>query len=695
MPGSGPDGAADTLRELLDRTLGGSYRIERELGGGGMSRVFLAEERALGRRVVVKALSPELAHELSADRFAREIRLSARLQHPNIVPVLTAGIAADLPYYTMPYIEGESLRARLARLPAGERLPRAGALALLRDIARALAYAHGLGVVPRDIKPENVLLGHDAAVVADFGIAKAVAAARTLDAPPIDATLTQGGLALGTPAYMAPEQAAADPTVDHRADLYAWGLIAYELLAGAHPFAGRQSVQALVAAHLVEQPPPLDEAAPDLPPAITALVTRCLAKQRADRPSSAQEIVDTLATVATGGAGTARGVEGRASAAEATPRPRNRRTVAAIILVALAGGAAGLEWLAGREPKGTDATPARASLASPGYDDYLRGRVRVSSENRQDNDSAIAALRRAIAADPALAPAHAELARAYSIKAFYFAPPSEQGALHEEAEVALERALALDPGLGEAHFARGLMLWTPARRFPHEQAVHAYRQALALDSTLDEAHHQLGLVYLHVGMLDQAQAEVEKALAINPGNTMARFRLGVIDLYRGDFERAYAVFNSTPLERNPTLWGFQTATALFRLGRDGEAGALIDRFLRDYPVDEGGVGHSVRAMMLAKAGRRREAEAAIARSVELGRSFGHFHHSAYNIASAYALLGETEQAIQWLQDAADNGFPCYPLFAADAHLDSLRGDRHFTAFLARMRQDWEQRQRAL
>ena len=319
----------------------------------------------------------------------------------------------------------------------------------------------------------------------------------------------------------------------------------------------------------------------------------------------------------------------------------------------------------------------------------------MRSENREDNDAAIKALREAVSLDPSYAPAYAELASAYSIKGFYFAPDSERKTLREDAEVAVEKALALDANLAEAHFARGLMLWTPARRFPHEQSVQAYRRAIQLDSTLDEAHHQLALVYLHVGLLDDAQAEIDKALAINPTNTLARFRIGVIALYRSDFEKAYDVFNSTPLERNPTLWAFQTATALFRMGRTQEAADLIDKFLRDYPRDEGGVGNSVRAMMFAQAGRRREAEAAIAKALELGRNFGHFHHTAYNIATAYALLGARQKAIGFLENAADDGFPCYPLFAKDALLDSLRKEPRFVALLARLERDWQERKRRL
>jgi eukaryotic-like serine/threonine-protein kinase len=282
------------LRSQLQQTLGSAYTLERELGGGGMSRVFLAEEAALGRKVVVKVLPPELTAGVNVDRFRREIQLSAKLQHPHIVPVLSTGETGGVPYYTMPFVEGESLRARLAKTGP---LPITDAVNILRDTARALAYAHERGVVHRDIKPDNILLTSGTASVADFGIAKAVAAART-DAP--NSTLTQVGTSIGTPAYMAPEQAAGDPGTDHRADLYAFGCMAYETLAGRPPFIVTVPHK-LMAAHMTEIPDAVSALRPDTPASLAALVMRCLEKDPANRPASAIEVVGALDNVTSAG----------------------------------------------------------------------------------------------------------------------------------------------------------------------------------------------------------------------------------------------------------------------------------------------------------------------------------------------------------------------------------------------------------
>jgi eukaryotic-like serine/threonine-protein kinase len=274
----------------LQASLGAAYSLERELGGAGMSRVFLARESELGRRVVIKVLPLELASGINAERFDREIKLAATLQQANIVPLLATGRAAGYAYYTMPFVEGRSLRDRLAReavIPIGD------AVNLLRDVARALAYAHTQGVVHRDIKPGNVLLSGGTAVVTDFGIAKALTAARGgggLEA------ISHGGPGIGTPPYMAPEQAAGDPAVDHRADIYAFGCLAYEVFTGKPPFHGH-APHIIIAAHFHEVPRPLAERRRDVPPAIAALIAQCLEKNPARRPQSAAHLLEALDAV--------------------------------------------------------------------------------------------------------------------------------------------------------------------------------------------------------------------------------------------------------------------------------------------------------------------------------------------------------------------------------------------------------------
>ena len=294
-----PPGVPTELRDRLQRALGTAYTLEQELGGGGMSRVFVARENALGREVVVKVLPTDVAG-VSVERFNREIMTAARLQHPHIVPLLSAGELDGVPYFTMPYVKGEGLRSKLrteGALPVGE------AVRLLRDVASALAYAHAEGVVHRDIKPDNVLLSGGSATVTDFGVAKALRDAAAM--PSGDGALTQMGIALGTPMYMAPEQAAADPGVDARADIYAFGVMAYEMLTGRPPFHSRPA-QELLVAHLTERPQTILAHRPELSSELASLVMRCLAKNPDDRPQLASEIVDALDRVTTTGSGRAR-----------------------------------------------------------------------------------------------------------------------------------------------------------------------------------------------------------------------------------------------------------------------------------------------------------------------------------------------------------------------------------------------------
>jgi TolB-like protein len=281
-------------RDQLQADLAERYVLERELGRGGMATVYLARDLRHDRLVALKVLRPDLAATLGPERFLQEIKLAARLQHPHILPMFDSGEAEGSLWYAMPFVEGESLRDRLAR--EGE-LPVGDAVRVLRDIGSALAYAHRHGIVHRDIKPANVLLLSDGgALVADFGVAKALSAAAH------DGGLTMSGLVVGTPAYMAPEQAAGDPTADHRADLYSLGLVAYELLTGQPPFLGR-TPQALLAAHATENPEPVSKRRPALSPALAALVMRLLEKRPADRPQTANDVLRALEDVATPASG--------------------------------------------------------------------------------------------------------------------------------------------------------------------------------------------------------------------------------------------------------------------------------------------------------------------------------------------------------------------------------------------------------
>ena len=282
---------ATSLQEQLQHALGDRYRLARELTPGGMSRLFLATEESLDRQVVVKLLPPEAASEVSAERFRREMLVTARLQHPHILPVLHAGTHEGLLYYVMPYVAGESLRVRMERERA---LPTAEALRIVRELADALACAHTAGIIHRDVKPENVLLEHNHAVLADFGVARA------LEHTSLSGRLTSTGLGLGTPGYMAPEQFGGE-AVDARADLYALGVIAYEMLAGEPLFPGATTPQRLIAAHLTERPRPLTTLRSDVSPELSALVARLLEKEPAARAQTADDVLRALDDVAVPG----------------------------------------------------------------------------------------------------------------------------------------------------------------------------------------------------------------------------------------------------------------------------------------------------------------------------------------------------------------------------------------------------------
>ena len=657
------------------------YRVEGLLGRGGMGEVYKAHDETLDRSVALKVLR----HDLTIDedrvlRFTREARMSSALNHPNLVHIYDVGQSDGISFIAMEYVDGVTLRE------AAVRQPLRAVLRYLAEVAGALAKAHAAGIIHRDLKPDNILISTDGcAKVVDFGLAK------LMDLPGVPSReeqakdrvpLTEAGLVVGTIGYMAPEQVRGQPT-DHRADIFAFGCILHEVITRARTFEGSSAFETLH--QIVHQSPA--RLPPTAPPLLQRIVDRCLAKEPSSRYPTLSDAADDLHTVLqqTDSEASAPTVEFDHAPIELPARPHRRRALAAGLLLTVLFAAVVL-WRR-KAPATAEGAQIvnRPSAVARAYDDYMRARVNVSNENPANNDKAIQLLESAVSADSKLAPAYAELARAYNIKSFYYAPRSQRAQLDEDAEVAVEKALALDPNLADAHLAQGFILWTHANHFPHEGAANAYKEALSLNPRLDEAHHQLGVIYFHVGLLEKARKEIDAALSINPANSLARFRYGVIDMYSGHYEAALAVFRNTPLKKNPSLWAFQTATVLYRLGREREASDVLDDYLKRYPQDEGGVGTSVKAMMLAASGKREEAEHAIDRAIRLGEGYGHFHHTAYNIGSAYALLHRPQEAVKWLEAAADDGFPCYPLFRDDTNLANLRDDPRFSGLLNRLK----------
>ncbi len=392
----------------LRAALGPAYEIERELTGSGMSRVFVALERELNRRVVIKVLPPELAAGVNRERFRREIQLAAQLQHPHIVPLHAAGVRGDLLYFTMPFIEGESLRHALVE---GKRFPVREVVRILHDVSDALAYAHTRGVIHRDIKPGNVLRSGAHALVTDFGVAKAISAAL----PAVG--MTTSGMAIGTPQYMAPEQLAGDPAADHRVDIYALGLLAYELLAGEAPFKA-PSPQETMAAQLTRVPEPISKRRRDIPPALAALIARCLAKNPADRPESAAEVSAILDEM---------DVSSGATVPMRSAVPRGALAIAALAAAAVMGAAL---WLRYRPspptPPTTSASHAMTTPAAP------PAPPTQPSLTREDSLSIAAAIERKFAEQRAAAQAQIESAQKAGVPSAKPAAPLTQEDISRE-----------------------------------------------------------------------------------------------------------------------------------------------------------------------------------------------------------------------------------------------------------------------
>jgi eukaryotic-like serine/threonine-protein kinase len=699
-------GVADVITEMVaqqqttsfvGRSLG-HYQALSLIGAGGMGRVYLAEDTRLGRKVALKLLPAAFTQDRErVRRFKQEARAASSLNHPNILTIHEIGEASaeegGAYYIVSEFVEGETLRA----LMRGGRLDIGKAVAIAEQIASALSVAHEAGIVHRDIKPENVMARPDGLVkVLDFGLAKLTEA----PAPPADSEAstnlsTAPGMVMGTVSYMSPEQARGQK-VDQRADIFSLGVVLYEMLAERRPFEGA-TMSDVIAALLTADPAPLGQYCAEASAELEQVVCKCLAKDREARYQSAAELIVEIKTLPTGSrtkGATTRETEGT------MPRLASRRwlPIAAMSLLLVVGLVWFLYWRRGAAGQSDrikltsqeQARPASARPINPkAYDDYLRGRFYANRQKKADNETAIMMLERAVDLDPNFAAAHAELAQAYVWRFFLFTPGEKQW--EEKAFVEVEKALSLDQDSAVAHQALGRLLWTPANHFPHEKAIKEYHRALTLDPSLGEARNQLALVYNHIGAFDQALQELQKAVTINPTNNLAQFRIGETLVFQGKYEQGLTALRKSPREANPVLLTSVTATALLHLGRRDEARAIVDEFLKDYSGDTNvGLFMSIQALIAALDGRENKAEDKIRSAIEKGKGFGHFHHAAYNIACAYAVMKKAEPAIKWLQAAADDGFPCYPLFERDPYLRRLRKDPRFIALMAKLKEQWEQ-----
>jgi eukaryotic-like serine/threonine-protein kinase len=675
----------------------GHYQTLSLIGAGGMGRVYLAEDMRLGRKVALKLLPAAFTQDKErVRRFKQEARAASSLNHPNILTIHEIGEASTAEggahYIVSEFVEGETLRAMLR----GGRLDVGKAAAIAEQVASALSVAHEAGIVHRDIKMENVMVRPDGLVkVLDFGLAKLTEA----PSPPADSQAstnlsTAPGIVMGTVSYMSPEQARGQK-VDLRADIFSLGVVLYEMLAGRRPFEGA-TVSDVIAALLTAEPPPLRQYRAEATAELEQVVGKCLAKPREARYQSAAELIVALKTLPPGsqtkGATTHR-VEGT------RPRSASWRwlPIAATALLLVVGLVWFLSWRRSQasqpdQIKLTSQEQIRQanvhSVNPKAYDEYLSGRFYANRQNKADNETAIMKLERAVALDPNFAAAHAELAQAYVWRFFLFTPGEKQW--QEKAFVEVEKALSLDKDSAVAHLALGRLLWTPANHFPHEKSIKEYRRALTLDPSLGEAQNQLAMVYNHIGALDQALQELQKAVTANPTNNLAQFRIGETLLWQGKYEQALTVLRESPREVNPPMVGGILAMTLLHLGRRDEATAIVEEFLKDYPGDtDVGLFTSIQALIAALAGDEKKAEAKIRSAIQKGKGFGHFHHTAYNIACAYSMMKKAEEADYWLQAAANDGFPCYPLFENDPYLAHLRKDPRFIALMAKLKEQWE------
>jgi serine/threonine protein kinase/tetratricopeptide (TPR) repeat protein len=675
----------------IPEILGGRYRIEREVGRGGMARVYLARDLKHSRSVAVKVIRPDLARSLGRDRFLREIEIAARLRHPNIVPVYDSGDAGGALYFVMPYEEGPSLRERLR---VGPEMSSGECVSVLRDVGRALAYAHEHGVVHRDVKPDNVMLSGGAAVVTDFGIAKAIAAAsggdetiRTgSDSVPIVRTqpdslraITQTGVGIGTPAYMAPEQAVGDLATDHRADIYSFGCLAYELFAGHPPFHD-VPMQEMISAHVRTAPIPLADVSAAVPVSVSRLVARCLEKKPAARPQRAQELLTELDAAQTTGP-------------NAIIRRRRRLPRAVLATPAIAGFA-----LIGYEATRDRAAPLATAPYETSVGDSLRRRAAVPAESQarqrpartvnpeayrlyvlgqraltmrqQRMQASVERFRRATELDTLYADAFSGLSLALAL-APYFEPITTRQ-VAGPVRTAAARALLLDSTLAPPHVALGMV---------HQYAYHWDSAAAELQTAVRlrksddiEPLVQYGRYMLHQGRAADALKQFLIARRTEPASALVSSWVAFTYLLQGQMDSAL-VESVRAFQNDSTNYTTLQIGATVRVKRGDFAGArdLVNRLS---PYD------SRTLWTLATIG---DTATALARLRELERKRPTPWLARTTRSFVMLAIGDTTEAMAALERATDANelWPAFP-GVLDPMYDPIRSSARFHALLRRV-----------
>ena len=671
------------MRDLLAAALSDRYTLERELGRGGMASVWLARDLRLDRPVAIKVLHPELAGAIGVERFVREVRLAARLQHPGVVPVLDSGTFAgpggvELPWYAMAYVPGESLRVRLDR---ERQLPVEDALHITAQVAAALAAAHRDGIIHRDIKPDNILLSGGHAQVADFGIARALLETG-------GERLTSTGIAIGTPAYMSPEQATAD-VVDARTDQYSLATVLYEMLAGETPFAG-PTAHAIMARRVSGPPRPIHPVRPSVPEEVEAALQRALALVPADRFTGVMEFVAAMS-----GSGTS-GTSGRSGTVGARGSSAGRRVVAggrregsawlrwlgaAVVVVAL--GLAG--WLlAGRRadvPAAAAAAPRdprAVALAERGLQAFSR---RTPAGVRE----AMEAYGGAIRIDSTWALPWAGLAESYAqayARNFGF-PGAARDSAVRMAVSAADRALFLDEESAPAWIARGSVsrLVDPT---DHGPAIAAFRRAIALDSTQPRAWFALGTSLAAMGELGEALESWRRAVAADPANPEALAFVALGHYWRRQYDSA-AAWSDSAIAVDPTyLLGRVTlGQVAVERGDYGRARAAFDAARRVTGDVEAVNATAGAALAEARRGNTAEAGRLLQRAESLAMGYTPVpQHSAILLAHVHAARGEADAAVGWLARVTPREDLHFQLhLRCDPPLDPLVAEPAFRALL--------------